>query len=137
LPRASFDLVYCRFLLRHLPDPMSCLREMWSVLKPDGIVVVEDGDLATATSIPPTALDAFADLFCRLGPIRGVDYSLAQRLYHMVRRGVPRSAPRDPSTRLQLAPGHARLLEAMTRAFMAIVHDGAAPEQAVAVLRGG
>ena len=86
LPRESFDLVYCRFLLLHLPDPMSCLREMRSVLKPGGIVVVEDGDLATATSIPPTALDAFADLFCRLGPIRGVDYSLARDLYHMVRR---------------------------------------------------
>jgi len=28
LPRHSFDLVYCRFLLLHLPDPAACLREM-------------------------------------------------------------------------------------------------------------
>ena len=28
LRREAFDLVYCRFLLLHLPDPMACLREM-------------------------------------------------------------------------------------------------------------
>ena len=85
LPPNQFDLVYCRFLLLHLPDPEACLREMRAVLKPGGIIVVEDGDLASATSIPPTALNAFAELFMRLGPIRGVDYSLANNLYHLVR----------------------------------------------------
>jgi len=84
LPGNGFDIVYCRFLLLHLTDPASCLREMWRVLKPGGILLVEDGDLASACSIPPTALDAFADLFSRLGPIRGVDYSLANRLGHLV-----------------------------------------------------
>jgi SAM-dependent methyltransferase len=84
LPRGSFDLVYCRFLLLHLPDPMGCLREMREVLRPGGIIVVEDGDLASATSIPPTAIDAFADCFCRFGPTRGLNYSLARNLYHMV-----------------------------------------------------
>lgn len=84
LPRDQFDLVYCRFLLLHLMDPAACLEEMWRVLKPGGILVAEDGDLASACSVPPTALDAFADLFSRLGPIRGVDYSLANRLWHLV-----------------------------------------------------
>jgi ubiquinone/menaquinone biosynthesis C-methylase UbiE len=86
LPRSSFDLVYCRFLLLHLADPMACLREMRQVLKPGGILVVEDGDLKSACSIPPSPVDAFADLFSRLGPLRGVDYSLANNLYRMVRR---------------------------------------------------
>jgi ubiquinone/menaquinone biosynthesis C-methylase UbiE len=85
LPLGSFDLVYCRFLLLHLADPAACLREMRDVLEPGGIIVVEDGDLASATSLPPTALNAFADLFTRLGPTRGLDYSLARNLYHMVK----------------------------------------------------
>src|SRR3954471_5677682 len=85
LPRNSFDLVYCRFLLLHLKEPASCLREMRAVLKPGGIIVVEDGDLASATSVPPGPMDAFATLFGRLGPTRGLNYSLATDLYHMVK----------------------------------------------------
>ena len=85
LPRNYFDLVYCRFLLLHLPDPVSCLREMRAVLKPGGTIVVEDGDLDSATSIPPGPMDAFANLFGRLGPARGLNYSLARGLYHMVK----------------------------------------------------
>jgi len=85
LAHGCFDLVYCRFLLLHLPDPEACLREMARVLKPGGTIVVEDGDLATATSLPRTALDAFADLFTRLGPTRGVDYSVASRLHQMIK----------------------------------------------------
>jgi ubiquinone/menaquinone biosynthesis C-methylase UbiE len=85
LPRDTFDVVYCRFLLLHLIDPISCLNEMRGVLKPGGILFVEDGDLASAGSIPPSSQDAFADLFNRLGPLRGVDYSLANYLYHLVK----------------------------------------------------
>jgi SAM-dependent methyltransferase len=85
LARDTFDLAYCRFLLLHLPDPAACLQEMRSVLRPGGLLVVEDGDLARAGSVPPTALDACADLWTRLGPKRGVDYSLARNLREIVR----------------------------------------------------
>jgi SAM-dependent methyltransferase len=84
LPPASFDLVYCRFLLIHLPQPERALRQMHDLLKPNGILVCEDGDLTSAGSEPPSALGAFADLFGRLGPRRGVDYTLGRRLFHMV-----------------------------------------------------
>jgi SAM-dependent methyltransferase len=84
LPPDSFDLVYCRFLLLHLPEPERALREMRSLLKPNGILVCEDGDLTTAGSEPPSALGAHADLFGRLGPLRGLDYTLGRRLFQMV-----------------------------------------------------
>lgn len=84
LPRASFDLAYCRFLLLHLPNPAACIEEMLAVLKPGGILVLEDGDLTTAMSQPPTAINAFADLFGRLGPTRGLDYSMAKNLHRLV-----------------------------------------------------
>jgi SAM-dependent methyltransferase len=84
LPPASFDLIYCRFLLIHLPEPERALAEMRSLLKPNGILVCEDGDLTSAGSEPPSALGAFANLFGRLGPVRGVDYTLGRRLFQMV-----------------------------------------------------
>jgi SAM-dependent methyltransferase len=84
LPPGSFDLVYCRFLLIHLPEPERALSEMFALLKPDGILVCEDGDLTAAGSEPPSALDAFADLWGRLGPRRGLDYTLGRRLFQMV-----------------------------------------------------
>ena len=87
LSRASFDLVYCRFLLIHLPAPERALHEMRSLLKPGGMLVCEDGDLTSAGSEPPSALGAFADLWGRLGPRRGVDYTLGRRLFQMVLAG--------------------------------------------------
>jgi SAM-dependent methyltransferase len=84
LPPASFALVYCRFLLIHLPEPERALREMHALLKPGGILVCEDGDLTSAGSEPPSILGAFADLWGRLGPTRGVDYTLGRRLFQMV-----------------------------------------------------
>jgi SAM-dependent methyltransferase len=85
LPDASFDLIYCRFLLLHLVQPHDALREMHRLLRPGGIIVCEDGDLTSAGSEPPSALGLFAELFGRLGPTRSVDYTLGRRLYHVVR----------------------------------------------------
>ncbi len=85
LPRASFDLVYCRYLLLHLVDPADCLREMRELLKPGGVVVIEDGDLTTAHSMPASSINSFADLFGRLGPTRGLDYSMAKNIFHLVK----------------------------------------------------
>jgi SAM-dependent methyltransferase len=84
LPQESFDLVYCRFLLIHLTDPEQALLEMHNLLKADGILVCEDGDLTSAGSEPSSALNAFADLFGRLGPSWGVDYTLGRKLFQMV-----------------------------------------------------
>jgi len=38
----SFDLVYCRFVLVHVPDPTAALQEMQRVARPGGIVVAYD-----------------------------------------------------------------------------------------------
>ena len=86
LPENMFDLVYCRFLLIHVPDPVACLREMKRVLKPGGLIFAEDGDLRSGGSAPSSALDSFGGLFERLGPKKGVDYRLGRDLYQLVKR---------------------------------------------------
>ena len=84
LRRESFDVVYCRFLLIHLQDPQAALFEMHELLKPGGIMAVEDGDLTSATSEPRSKLEEFSNLFGALGPKWGVDYTLGRRLFHLV-----------------------------------------------------
>jgi len=84
LTQESFDLVYCRFLLIHLTEPAQALREMHRLLKPNGILVCEDGDLTSAGSEPATALKAFSELFGRLGPTWGVNYTLGRELFQMI-----------------------------------------------------
>jgi hypothetical protein len=58
---------------------------MRHVLRPGGILVIEDGNLYSATSVPPSSLDAFANLWRALGPKRNFDYALADRVWHLVR----------------------------------------------------
>jgi SAM-dependent methyltransferase len=111
LPSESFDLVCCRFLLMHLSDPEQALHEMFRLLKPNGILVCEDGDLTASGSEPPSALSASADLWGRLGPKRGLDYTLGRRLLPMVlHAGFP--APEITFHQPVVSRGeHKRLLE--------------------------
>ena len=101
LPGNSFDLVYCRFLLLHLVDPAAGLREMVAVLKPGGVLVVEDGDLTSAGSIPASTLGLCADLFGRLGPTRAwTTRSRGILFYHLVKAADVRSRISKSTSRL-------------------------------------
>ena len=41
----SFDLVYCRYLLEHVRDPLRVLREMRRALKPGGRAMVQENNI--------------------------------------------------------------------------------------------
>lgn len=40
----AFDLVHCRALLMHLPDPLDALHRMTAALRPGGVLLAEEGD---------------------------------------------------------------------------------------------
>jgi SAM-dependent methyltransferase len=125
LSSESFDLVYSRFLLIHLPEPERALREMWALLKPNGILVCEDGDLTSSGSEPPSAFSAFADLWGRLGAARGVDFTLGRRLFQLVlAAGFP--TPEITFNQPVAARGeHKRLLElSVAEAGSAFIETG-------------
>lgn len=54
LPRASFDMVYSRFVMCHLPAPVRALREMRELLKPGCVLACEDYDQQSVACEPPS-----------------------------------------------------------------------------------
>lgn len=51
-PDASFDVVFTRYLLVHMTDPMAVIREMMRVVKPGGKVIAFEPDCSLDISYP-------------------------------------------------------------------------------------
>jgi ubiquinone/menaquinone biosynthesis C-methylase UbiE len=63
LESETFDLVFSRFLLMHVQRPAASIAEMKRLLKPGGILAVEDGDFSAPFCHPPNgAYDRCFDL---------------------------------------------------------------------------
>ncbi|MBL8535520.1 MAG: class I SAM-dependent methyltransferase [Betaproteobacteria bacterium] len=81
LPRAAYDLVYCRFLLCHLQRPLEALREMRALLRSGGVLAIEDMEASTVGSIPQTDIYArLPEILQRSASQRGTDPDIGQRL---------------------------------------------------------
>ena len=52
-PDASFDVVFCRYLLIHMADPMAVVREMLRVIRPGGYAVAYEPGFIGEMSDPP------------------------------------------------------------------------------------
>lgn len=54
----SFDVVYSRYVMLHLPNPVDVLRAIHELLVPGGKVVTIDPDLRTLAAVDPTHANA-------------------------------------------------------------------------------
>ena len=90
--RDAYDMVYCRFLLQHLRDPVDLLRRMWAALRPGGALVVEDADFDGLFCHPPNdAFDFYADNYRRVLAFNGGDPAIGRKLYgYFSAAGIPR-----------------------------------------------
>jgi ubiquinone/menaquinone biosynthesis C-methylase UbiE len=80
---AAYDVVYSRFLLQHLRQPVALLRRMWAAVRPGGVIVVEDADHDGWTCHP--ASDGFAFFkraLCQAQDGWGGDHACGRKLYH-------------------------------------------------------
>jgi ubiquinone/menaquinone biosynthesis C-methylase UbiE len=86
LPTGAFDLAFCRFLLCHLQRPAEALAQMAALLRPGGVLVVQDMVMSHMLTDPPTrAYARFVELAAQLGEVLGVDYDVGRRLFGMFR----------------------------------------------------
>jgi len=85
LPHGSFDLVYSRFLLCHLTNPVPALEEMWSLLRTGGTLVCEDFEMSAVTTCPPTsAYQQLIEISRAVDRQRGVDSDIGAKLHTLL-----------------------------------------------------
>ena len=84
---AEFDIVYSRFLLTHLSDPVSIVRALYAQLLPGGRIAVEDIDFSGYFTYPKSeAFGRYHELYCATVSRRGGDPNIGPQLPQLLRR---------------------------------------------------
>jgi ubiquinone/menaquinone biosynthesis C-methylase UbiE len=85
LPRATFDLIFARFLLSHLNRPFEALREVCSLLRPGGMFVCEDLDASATFTVPRCeAYERSVALMLALAERQGADFERGRSLHRLL-----------------------------------------------------
>jgi ubiquinone/menaquinone biosynthesis C-methylase UbiE len=86
LPTGSFDLVHARLLLINLQNPERALTELTALVRPGGIVAVQDIDQVPWLCEPPhPAWEALISTFLLIWRANGLDPLIGHRLPAMLR----------------------------------------------------
>jgi ubiquinone/menaquinone biosynthesis C-methylase UbiE len=85
LPRATFDLVYARFLLSHVNRPFEALREIVGLLRPGGMFVCEDLDASATYTVPRSdAYERSISLMIALADRQGGEFERGRSLHRLL-----------------------------------------------------
>jgi ubiquinone/menaquinone biosynthesis C-methylase UbiE len=89
--QGAYDVVYSRFLLQHLSEPVDLLRRMWAAVRSGGLVIVEDADFDGWCCHPPNeGFDFFVRAYAEVIRRRGGDHATGRKLYHyFLDAGIP------------------------------------------------
>ena len=69
----AVDLIYMRFVLMHITNPLQALINLKNYLKPNGVVVSQEPIISTFQ-----AVSGYADILISLGKQQNVDYNIGQ-----------------------------------------------------------
>ena len=82
----TFDVVFCRYLLEHVSQPVQVLKEMRRVLKLGGKVFVQENNILMSTFDPDCPrFDALWRQFGRLQAMLGGDDLIGKKLFRLLR----------------------------------------------------
>jgi ubiquinone/menaquinone biosynthesis C-methylase UbiE len=77
----AYDMVYTRFVLQHVREPVAVLRNMWQSVRGGGCLVVEDADLDSWASDPDSrGLALFQKWYAELLPRWGGTPAIGRKL---------------------------------------------------------
>jgi ubiquinone/menaquinone biosynthesis C-methylase UbiE len=131
--RDRYDIVYSRFVLHHMTEPVGLLRRMWAAVAPGGRLVIEDADFDGNFSYPPNpGATTFTRLYIEMLARRGTDATIGRKLYHLFGvAGIP--APQLSLVTPAHATGEVKRLRLLTFRSTAdnMVADGLATQDEV------
>jgi SAM-dependent methyltransferase len=87
----SYDVVYSRFLLQHLSEPVDLLRRMWAAVRSGGVLIIEDADFDGWCCHPPNeGFEFFVRTYAEVIRRRGGDHAIGRKLYgYFLDAGIP------------------------------------------------
>lgn len=82
----EFDIIYLRFILIHLTNPMAALREIYNKLKPNGVMICETAIYSHCFSNPKVdSYDQFIKFIMQIFASQGKDCDLGKQIYSLCR----------------------------------------------------
>jgi SAM-dependent methyltransferase len=86
IPKAEeADIVYARLFLMHLKDPSSAVAQMRALLKPTGVLALQEPINSTnQVTDDPNYFQVFVKGLLKTGDILGLDYDIGLRLHSLV-----------------------------------------------------
>jgi SAM-dependent methyltransferase len=81
----DIDCVYARFILTHLAEPEAMLAQALAVLKPGGVIAIEDIDADGVFWDPASAaMDKLMEIYIAVAEARGGDPFIGRRLHRLL-----------------------------------------------------
>lgn len=76
-----YDLIYCRAVLHHIPDAKKVIDKLYNMLRPGGIIALEEPIMDTSITIPNNRnFTKLFDWYIQLGKLRNCDYLIGHKL---------------------------------------------------------
>ncbi|RYY96806.1 MAG: methyltransferase domain-containing protein [Chitinophagaceae bacterium] len=120
------NVVYARFLLSHLTDPLAALQKMTRALRPGGLLLVEDVDFAGHFCEPGNnAFARYVELYERSARANGQDPDIGRRLPAL----LPKAGLQDVGFDLvqpvfQSGPGKMMAYHTLDKIGATLLHEG-------------